>query len=163
MPPSLCIVVPYGACSTYINRLIKMNCHFVCNRGFTPALVKSYETIVKDGKNFEVIFCSGDHDEKSYKVSQRRALTDCPTSVCISAIFYLSSALQKENFYRTISMRCHGKHYHSKILAKRNYLRWVKHNSRIIACNCTSLPAKPTLHKLPARFGHMVLFWRLCE
>lgn len=36
-------------------------------RGFTPALVKSYETIVKDGKNFEVIFCSGDHDEESYK------------------------------------------------------------------------------------------------
>jgi len=36
-------------------------------RGFTPALVKTYETIVKDGKNFEIIFCSGDHDENSFK------------------------------------------------------------------------------------------------
>lgn len=36
-------------------------------KGFTPVLAKTYETIVKDGKNFEVIFCSGDHDEKAFK------------------------------------------------------------------------------------------------
>lgn len=36
-------------------------------RGFTPALAKTYETVVKSGKNFEIIFCSGDRDEKHFK------------------------------------------------------------------------------------------------
>lgn len=36
-------------------------------RGFTPALAKTYEAITAAGKNFEIIFCSGDHDENSFK------------------------------------------------------------------------------------------------
>ena len=32
-------------------------------------MAKTYETVVKSGKNFEIIFCSGDRDEKSFKVS----------------------------------------------------------------------------------------------
>jgi len=36
-------------------------------RAFTPSLVKTYENIVNAGKKFEIIFCSGDHDENSFK------------------------------------------------------------------------------------------------
>jgi len=36
-------------------------------RGFTPALARTYEAITNAGKNFEIIFCSGDHDENSFK------------------------------------------------------------------------------------------------
>lgn len=36
-------------------------------RGFTPALAKTYEKVTAAGKNFEIIFCSGDHDENSFK------------------------------------------------------------------------------------------------
>lgn len=36
-------------------------------RGFTPELVKTFNTLKEAGKPFEIIFCSGDRDEASFK------------------------------------------------------------------------------------------------
>mmetsp|Transcript_14833 Transcript_14833/g.16467 ORF Transcript_14833/g.16467 Transcript_14833/m.16467 type:complete len:374 (+) Transcript_14833:25-1146(+) len=36
-------------------------------RGFTPSLVKAYNTMKAANKGFEIIFCSSDRDEKSYE------------------------------------------------------------------------------------------------
>ncbi|XP_065891038.1 nucleoredoxin-like [Dysidea avara] len=36
-------------------------------RGFTPQLVESYNKLKQAGKNFEIIFCSSDRDDKSFK------------------------------------------------------------------------------------------------
>ncbi|XP_022096246.1 nucleoredoxin-like [Acanthaster planci] len=36
-------------------------------RGFTPNLTKSYNKMVEDGKNLEIVFCSSDRDEASFK------------------------------------------------------------------------------------------------
>ena len=36
-------------------------------RSFTPQLIKTYQKIVADKKNFEIIFCSSDRDEESFK------------------------------------------------------------------------------------------------
>ena len=36
-------------------------------RAFTPDLVKTYNKIKEAGKKFEIIFCSSDRDEDSFK------------------------------------------------------------------------------------------------
>ena len=36
-------------------------------RTFTPMLVNTYNKLKKDGKKFEVIFCSSDREEEAYK------------------------------------------------------------------------------------------------
>ena len=72
----------------YCMKKSRINFSFHIDRGFTPALARTYEAITKAGKNFEIIFCSGDHDENSFKVSFLQKLIE---SKLASLLFFIFS------------------------------------------------------------------------